>query len=135
MLANQVSVRDPKCTCRNTDKPWCPGSRYVFLGPEHGHFRRSNYSERFFRPAADGSYPARGQRSAMPVLVDTGAAYPGRPVPPWRMAVLGQKFQPPVGRGVVRLVSDTATGRCAVCGRAWPRRLDGHENVKTSWWS
>jgi hypothetical protein len=92
MLANQVSVRDPKCTCRNTDKPWCPGSRYVFLGPEHGHFRRSNYSERFFRPAADGSYPARGQRSAMPVLVDTGAAYPGRPVPPWRMAVLGQNF-------------------------------------------
>jgi hypothetical protein len=29
------------------------------------------------------------------------------------------------GRGVVRLVNDAATRRCAVCGRAWPRRLDG----------
>jgi integrase len=126
MLANQVSVHTRKCTCRNTEKPWCPGGRYVFLGPEQGHFRRSNYSERFFRPAADGSYPARGQRPAMPVLVDTGTPYPGRPVPPWPVAVPGQDFQPPVGRGVTRLVSDTATGRCAVCGRAWPRRLDGH---------
>ena len=50
MLANQVSVRARKCTCRNTEKPWCPGGRYVFLGPEQGHFRRSNYSERFSDP-------------------------------------------------------------------------------------
>ena len=120
MLAKHVSVRARKCTCRNTEKPWCPGGRYVFLGPEHGHFRRSNYSERFFRPAADGSYPVRGQRPAMPVLVDIEAPYPGRPVPPWPMAVPGQEFQPPVGRGVVRLVSDTATGRCAVCGQRGP---------------
>jgi hypothetical protein len=125
MLTNQVSVRARKCTCRNTEKPWCPGGRYVFLGPEQGHFRRSNSSERFFRPSADGSYPVRGQRPAMPVLVDIEAPYPGRPVPPWPVAVPGQEFQPPVGRGVTRLVSDTATGRCAVCGRAWPRRLDG----------
>jgi integrase len=126
MLATQVGVRARKCTCRITEKPWCPGARYVFLGPEQGHFRRSNYSERFFRPAADGAYPARGQRPAMPVLADIEAPYPGRPVPPWPMAVPGQDFQPPSGRGVARLVSDTATGRCAVCGRAWPRRLDGH---------
>ena len=57
--------------------------RYVFLGPGQGHFRRSNYSERFFRPAADGSYPVRGQRPAMPVLVDAAAPFPGRTVPPW----------------------------------------------------
>jgi hypothetical protein len=25
-------------------EPWCPGGRYVFLGPEQGHFRRSNHS-------------------------------------------------------------------------------------------
>src|SRR6266571_4437009 len=61
----------------------------------------------------------------MPVLVDIEASHPGRPMSPWPMAVPGQEFQPPVGRGVTRLVSDTATGRCAVCGRAWPRRLDG----------
>ncbi len=46
-------------------------------------------------------------------------------MPPWPLAVPGREFQPPTGRGVTRLVSDTATGRCTVCGRAWPRRLDG----------
>src|SRR5262249_34400316 len=34
-------------------------------------------------------------------------------------------FQPPTGRGVIRLISDARTGRCVVCGRAWPRRMDG----------
>ena len=47
------------CNCRNEKQPWCPGTEYVFLGPGQGHFRRSNYSERFFRPAADGWYPGR----------------------------------------------------------------------------
>ncbi len=125
MLLRQLRAGTPRCTCRNTEAPWCPGDRYVFVGPGQGHFRRSNYSERFFRPAADGSYPVRGQRPAMPVLVDAAAPLPGRPVPPWPPAVSGQEFQPPAGRGVVRLVNDAATGRCAVCGRAWPRRLDG----------
>jgi hypothetical protein len=33
--------------------------------------------------------------------------------------------RPATGRtGLARLVSDAATGRCAVCGRAAPRRLD-----------
>ncbi len=32
---------------------------------------------------------------------------------------------PPTGRGLVRLVNDEHTGRCPVCGRAWPRRIDG----------
>jgi len=126
MLAHQVGAGIAhKCTCLNTEKPWCPGGHYVFLGPGQGHFRRSNYSERFFRPAADGSYPARGPRPAMPVLIDTEASFPGRPVPPWPLAVPGQAFQPPAGRGVIRLVSAAETGRCAICGRAWPRRLDG----------
>jgi len=126
LLARQLRAGTRTCTCRNTGQPWCPGDRYVFLGPGQGHFRRSNYSERFFRPAADGSYPARDRRPAMPVLVDAAAPFPGQPVPPWPLAVPGQEFQPPAGRGVVRLVNDAATGRCAVCGRAWPRRLDGH---------
>jgi hypothetical protein len=126
MLAHQLSTSTArKCTCRNTEKPWCPGGRYVFLSSGRGHFRRSNYSERFFRPAADGSYPVRGTRPAIPVLVDTAAPFPGRPVPPWPSAVPGQAFQPSAGPGVARLVSHAATGWCAVCGRAWPRRLDG----------
>ena len=32
---------------------------------------------------------------------------------------------PPTGRGVTRFVSDPATARCAVCRRAFLRRLDG----------
>jgi hypothetical protein len=40
LLAGQVSaVAGRKCTCSNTSKPWCPGDRYVFLGPGGGHFR------------------------------------------------------------------------------------------------
>ena len=124
-LANAGSI---KCTCRNTEPPWCPGAEYVFLGPGLGHFRRSNYSERFFRPAADGWYlPRNGKnpRPAVPVLVTDCELFPGRPVPPWPLATLGEDFAPPTGRGLVRLVNDEHTGRCQVCGRAWPRRLDG----------
>jgi integrase len=116
------------CTCHNAEAPWCPGDRYVFLGPEHGHFRRSNYAERCFRPAADGWYLPRGgknPRPALPVLVTECEAFPGRPVPPWPAAVPGEEFTPPTGRGYLRLVSDEYTGRCPICGRAWPRRTDG----------
>ena len=115
-----------KCTCRNTEQPWCPGAEYVFLGPGRGHFRRSNYSERFFRPAADGWYlPRNGKspRPAVPVLVTECDSFPGRPVPPWPAATPGEDFMPPTGRGLPRLVSDEHTARCAVCGRAWPRRM------------
>ncbi len=115
------------CNCRNDKQPWCPGTQYVFLGPGNGHFRRSNYSDRFFRPAADGWYPGRkgeSPRPAAPVLVTGCDAFPGRPVAPWPPARSGEDFTPPTGRGTVRLVSDEHTGRCAVCGRAWPRRID-----------
>jgi integrase len=117
-----------KCSCHSQEPPWCQGAEYVFLGPGQGHFRRSNYSERFFRPAADGWYPARkgeSPRPAAPVLVTDCDTFPGRPVPPWPPAVPGVQFTPPIGRGLIRLVSDQRTGRCAACGRAWPRRMDG----------
>jgi integrase len=117
-----------KCTCRNSEQPWCPGAEYVFLGPGRGHFRRSNYSERFFRPTADGWYlPRNGKspRPAVPVLVTECESFPGRPVPPWPAATPGEDFIPPTGRGLARLVNDQHTGRCQACGRAWPRRMDG----------
>ena len=124
-----ASTPDVRCTCRDREEPWCPGAEYVFLGPERGHFRRSNYSERFFRPAADGWYLAREgkirPRPAVPVLVKDCEVFPGQPVPPWPAATPGQEFMPPTGRGSPRLVSDQHTGRCQACGRAWPRRLDG----------
>jgi len=124
-MSNRLVV---KCNCRNPEPPWCPGAEYVFLGPDHGHFRRSNYSERFFRPAADGWYLPRGgkhPRPAVPVLVTDCDVFPGRPVPPWPAAVLGEDFTPPAGRGVLRLISDERTGRCPACGRAWPRLIGG----------
>jgi hypothetical protein len=88
----------------------------------------SNYSERFFRPAADGWYLPRGgkaPRPAVPVLVTDSEQFPGRPVPPWPPATPGEVFIPPPGRGSIRLFSDERTGRCQACGRAWPRRADG----------
>jgi len=74
-----------KCTCRNTESPWCPGGEYVFLGQRNAHHRRSNYGTRIVRPAADGWYPERQGRygrPAAPVLVDStapGRAYRSRP--------------------------------------------------------
>jgi integrase len=40
-----------KCTCRNTEEPWCPGGEYVFLGQRNAHHRRSNYAMRIVRPS------------------------------------------------------------------------------------
>jgi len=125
LLASHIASHAHACRCMNPEPPWCSGDRYVFLGPAHGHFRRSGYSERFFRPAADGWHPARGSRNAAPVLADMSCAFPGRPVPPWPAAVVGQTYTIPTGRGVTRLTSDAETGRCAQCGRAFRLRLDG----------
>jgi integrase len=124
-MSNRPTV---ECNCQSPEPPWCPGTEYVFLGPDHGHFRRSNYSERFFRPAADGWYLPRGgkrPRLGAPVLVTDCNVFPGRPVPPWPAVIPGEAFAPPTGRGVLRLVSDEHTGRCGICGRAWPRRIGG----------
>jgi integrase len=99
-----------KCTCRNPEKPYCPGDEYVFLGPKLGHFRRSNYSERVIRPAADGWYPkkeGKNPRPSMPVLVDLRHQWPGRPLPPWP-AASGEPFTPPQGRGRPRLAEESA---------------------------
>lgn len=129
IAAEIASASRSRCTCRHTEPPWCPGQKYVFLGPDGGHFRRSNYSERFFRPAADGWYLPRGgknPRPATPVLVTDCDIVPGRPVPPWPAAIPGEDYAPPTGRGVVRLVSDDQTARCPACRRAWPRRQDGN---------
>jgi integrase len=114
-----------RCTCRNETAPWCAGDGYMFLGPGGGHFRRSAYGARFFRPAADGWYPASRQKPARPVLADAAFPFPFRPVPSWPAAVAGEPFEPPTGRGVARLASDARTGRCPCCGRAVERRTDG----------
>jgi hypothetical protein len=68
---------------------------------------------------------ATAEPKAVPVLVTDCELFPGRPAPPWPPATPGEDFMPPTGRGLVRLVNDEHTGRCQVCGRAWPRRMDG----------
>jgi integrase len=129
LLAEHLAIAGSlKCTCRSTDPLCCQGAEYVFLGSGNGHFRRSNYAARFFRPAADGWYPPRKgktPRPAVPVLVAECEAFPGRPVPPWPPAVPGEEFTLPTRQGLTRLVSDRHIGRCPACGRAWPRRVDG----------
>jgi hypothetical protein len=43
-----VNAGRSKCTCRNTEQPWCPGAEYVFLGPGRGQTP----------PTKIGSHPA-----------------------------------------------------------------------------
>lgn len=105
---------------------WCDARirqprRYLFLTPDGAHLQRGALSTRILRPAADGVYPARKDRGrlrpARPVLADIAVygprpergrapvvegeyAWPGRPVHvPWPMAVQGEEFVPPRGRG------------------------------------
>jgi integrase len=122
-LLNEVTP--VRCQCRGTGA-WCSGSKYVFLSSDRAHFRRSNYSVRLFRPAADGWYPKNGKKPAMPVLVDVDDGFPGSPVAPWSAAEPGAPFTPPTGRGHTRLVTvDDGRARCAVCQRTQLLRLDG----------
>jgi len=129
LLRWQLDARpNKKCTCRNTEKPWCPGRKYVFLTPSNGHHRRSNYGARIVRPAADGAFPAREGKDAhpaMPVLVDASAPFPGVPLSPWPPAVAGEPYNPPTGRGIARMVAKDGFGRCSVCSRATQLRKDG----------
>ena len=89
--------------------------RYVFLGPDGGHHRNSNYARRVFRPACDGRHPPVNRRPGKLVVVDaTGMArHPGR-----GMAASGARkpFVPPSGRGTTRLISTENTGRCQPAG-------------------
>jgi len=119
---------DRRCTCQNTEPPWCPGDEYVFLGLRRGHFRRSNYAVRVVRPAADGWYPERKgphPRSAAPVLADASSRWPGLPLPPWPPATPGEPYVPPAGRGIPRLAGKDGGGRCPACGRTIQLRRDG----------
>jgi hypothetical protein len=81
----------------------------VFLGPEGGHYRRSNYARRVFRPACDGSHPAAAGGPGRLVIADA-TTWPGIPVAAWPPA------QPHPGPG------NSATGaRTSDVGYAPPR--------------
>ncbi len=87
-LLQRLTARARRCRCpRRDDGTSACGSReqFVFLGPEAGHARRSNYAARVFRPAADGVYPAEKRRRGYhtdPWRVHCSREpFPGIPVP------------------------------------------------------
>jgi integrase len=121
LTAHLQAASSHRCTCTGLDAPWCGGGRYAFLGPEGGHFRRSAYGARFFRPAADGWLPGTREAVRGPRPGRRGIPLPRQALPPWPAAIPGEPFEPPAGRGVTRLVSDARTGCCPQCGRACPR--------------
>jgi hypothetical protein len=61
----------------------------------------------------------------MPVLIDGGAAWPGRPLAPWPPAVPGEPYTPPAGRGIARVAGKNGSGRCPACNRTILLRQDG----------
>jgi integrase len=74
LLARQVmnQPRQPcACACEHGGS-----GLYVFLGPDGGHHRRSNYARRVFRPACDGRYEPAPSRPARLVIADA-TAWPG----------------------------------------------------------
>ncbi len=88
-----------RCACRSRHGG---SGQYVFTGPDGGHYRRSNYARRIFRPACDGRYePVKGRPRKL-VIVDA-TTWPGRPLASWPPADPGQPFAQPAGRGIARL--------------------------------
>jgi hypothetical protein len=79
----------------------------VFLGPDGGHYRRSNYARRVFRPACDGRYEPAPSRPARLVIADA-TVWPGIPVAMWPPAQPGATtFVPPRGRGIQTIPEDS----------------------------
>ena len=79
-----MANRSPSCHCLVADgRPACKSDdptppNYLFLGPNGGHPRRSNYADRYLTPAAEGLYPAR-KGTRRPVYV-TAEPWPGIPI-------------------------------------------------------
>jgi hypothetical protein len=97
---------------------------YMFYSLDSGHYRRSNFARRVFRPACDGRYESVNGRPGNLVIADA-TTWPGRPAASWPPAVPGKPFTPSSGRGTQRLVRADGTGRCASCGRAVRLHIDG----------
>ena len=75
LLAAQAGKRaGQRCACAAGHGG---SGRYVFLGPDGGHHRNSNYARRFFRPACDGRHPPANRRPGRLVVVNA-TAWPGR---------------------------------------------------------
>ncbi len=81
LLKTQVKdhPRQP-CSCASQHEG---SGRYVFLGPDGGHYRRSNYSRRVFRPACDGRHLPIARAPGRLVIADQTTTWPGTPIAAW----------------------------------------------------
>ncbi|MGH3401693.1 MAG: hypothetical protein ACRDRJ_04115 [Streptosporangiaceae bacterium] len=91
LLARQAEVRaGERCPCVSRHGG---SGQYLFLGPDGGHFRRSNYARRVFRPACDGRQVATGARQGRLVIADA-TTWPGIPIAFWPAAQPGACYEP-----------------------------------------
>ncbi len=104
LLSQQAETQTRKqCPCV-TDHGG--GGRYLFLGPDGGHPRRSNYARRVFRPACDGQTADAPGRTARVIITDA-TNWPGTPIATWPAPNQGQPYTPPRGRGITAIPEDT----------------------------
>jgi hypothetical protein len=105
LLARQIQDRPRKpCACVAQHDG---SGHYVFLAPDGGHYRRSNYARRVFRPACDGRYEPGPGRPARLVIADT-TVWAGTPIAMWPPAQPGAtQYVPPRGRGIQAIPEDT----------------------------
>jgi integrase len=105
LLARQAQdTASLRCSCAETHGGT---GRYLFAGPDGGHYRRSNYARRIFRPACDGRYPSASGQPARLVIADT-TTLPGTPIAAWPAAdPASPGWEPPRGRGVSAIPEDT----------------------------
>jgi len=75
-------------------------------GPDGGHYRRSNYARRVFRPACDGLYLSENGRPRRVIISDV-TAWPGIPAAAWPPALPEGTWSPPRGRGIQPIPSGT----------------------------
>jgi integrase len=68
LLARQITIHpSQRCACAAQHGG---SGQYVFLGPDGGHYRSSNYARRVVRPACDGRHEATPGRTARLVIAD-----------------------------------------------------------------
>jgi integrase len=104
LLTSQVEARSHrKCACVAQHGG---SGQYVFLGPDGGHYRRSGYARRVFRPACDGRRDVAPGRPGRLIVTDA-TIWPGLPVTTWPPAQPGVAFAPPCGRGIQAIPEDT----------------------------
>ncbi len=103
LIARQIKDHPhPPCGCAAQHGG---SGRYVFLGPDGGHYRRSNYARRVFRPACDGRHEAAGDRPGKLVIADA-TIWPGVPIAAWPAAERSADYAPPRGRGIQAVPED-----------------------------